>query len=125
MVSIFKEHGISYKTYLAQNLNNEGSFINLIRTCNIDSIICSNDLLAIKVMGILQQHNLQIQRMFKLYDNIPFSTMTFPQISTIDQSAYRLGELAMSKLLKLYDHQDYVELEKVAISVIKRSSTRH
>ena len=59
------------------------------------------------------------------YDNIPFSTMTFPQISTIDQSAYRLGELAMSKLLKLYDHQDDVELEKVAISVIKRSSTRH
>ncbi|RIO54086.1 LacI family transcriptional regulator, partial [Mammaliicoccus sciuri] len=46
-------------------------------------------------------------------------------ISTIDQSAYRLGELAMSKLIKLYDHQDDVELEKVAISVIKRSSTRH
>ncbi len=59
----FKEHGISYKTYLAQNLNNEGSFINLIRTCNIDKTFCSNDLLAIKVMGILQQHNLQIQRM--------------------------------------------------------------
>ncbi|WP_436950152.1 LacI family DNA-binding transcriptional regulator [Staphylococcus xylosus] len=127
VVSIFKEHGISYKTYLAQDLNNEDSFINLIRTCNIDSIICSNDLLAIKVMGILQQHNLQIPEDVQIvgYDNIPFSTMTFPQISTIDQSAYRLGELAMSKLLKLYAHQDYVELEKVAISVIKRSSTRH
>ncbi|MGW7806702.1 LacI family DNA-binding transcriptional regulator [Staphylococcus xylosus] len=127
VVSIFKEHGISYKTYLAQDLNDEGSFINLIRTRNIDSIICSNDLLAIKVMGILQQHNLQIPEDVQIvgYDNIPFSTMTFPQISTIDQSAYRLGELAMSKLLKLYDHQDYVELEKVAISVIKRSSTRH
>ncbi len=127
VVSIFKEHGINYKTYLAQDLKNEGSFINLIRSHNIDSIICSNDLLAIKVMGILQQHNLQIPKDVQIvgYDNIPFSTMTFPQISTIDQSAYRLGELAMSKLLKLYDHQDDVELEKVAISVIKRSSTRH
>lgn len=127
VVSIFKKHGISYKTYLAQDLSNEGSFVNLIRTRNIDSIICSNDLLAIKVMGILQQHNFQIPEDVQIvgYDNIPFSTMTFPQISTIDQSAYRLGELAMSKLLKLYDHQDYVELEKVAISVIKRSSTRH
>ena len=43
VVSIFKKHGISYKTYLAQDLSNEGSFVNLIRTCNIDSIICSND----------------------------------------------------------------------------------
>ncbi|MDW8542098.1 LacI family DNA-binding transcriptional regulator [Staphylococcus sp. KG4-3] len=127
VVSIFKERGINYKTYLAQDLNDEGSFINLIRMHNIDSIICSNDLLAIKVMGILQQHNLQIPKDVQIvgYDNIPFSTMTFPKISTIDQSAYRLGELAMSKLLKLYDNQDYVELEKVAISVIKRSSTRH
>ncbi len=127
IMSIFKEQRINHRTYSAQDLNDEGSFINLIRKQNIDSVICSNDLLAIRVMGILQQHNLQIPKDVQIvgYDNIPFSTMTFPQISTIDQSAYRLGELAMSKLLKLYNRQDYVELEKVAISVIKRSSTRH
>ncbi|PKI11692.1 LacI family transcriptional regulator [Staphylococcus shinii] len=127
IMSIFKEQLINHRTYSAQDLNDEGSFINLIRKQNIDSVICSNDLLAIRVMGILQQHNLQIPKDVQIvgYDNIPFSTMTFPQISTIDQSAYRLGELAMSKLLNLYEHQDRVELEKVAISVIKRSSTRH
>lgn len=50
--------------------------------------------------------------------------MTFPQITTIDQSAYRIGELAVSKLLNLYEEGDEHHVDQVAITVRRRESTR-
>lgn len=58
------------------------------------------------------------------YDDIPFAKMTFPQITTIDQSAYRIGELAVSKLLNLYEEGDEHHVDQVAITVRRRESTR-
>src|SRR5699024_11037926 len=86
-------------------------FIILIINLKIDIFICSNDILAIETMAIIQQFKFKVPEDIQIvgYDNIPFSTMTFPNISTIDQSAYVLGQKAVSKLLNLktndYDKQ--------------------
>jgi LacI family transcriptional regulator len=109
--SILKQYNVKYFYYESEKLTNEQAFISLIKNLKIDSIICSNDILAIETMAIIQQFKFKVPEDIQIvgYDNIPFSTMTFPNISTIDQSAYVLGQKAVSKLLNLktndYDKQ--------------------
>ncbi|ATH60167.1 transcriptional regulator [Staphylococcus nepalensis] len=109
--SILKQYNVKYFYYESEQLTNEQAFISLIKNLKIDSIICSNDILAIETMAIIQQFKFKVPEDIQIvgYDNIPFSTMTFPNISTIDQSAYVLGQKAVSKLLNLktndYDKQ--------------------
>ena len=96
-------YDVSYYDCSAETLKNKSAFISLVKDLHIDSIICSNDVLAIETMGLIQQFQLKVPEEIQIvgYDNIPFSAMTFPQIATIDQSAYFLGQQAVSILLKL------------------------
>src|SRR5699024_5937946 len=118
--------GISYLLCEEETLDDEAQFMNLIYQNHIDSIICSNDLMAIKTLGFIQQHGLRVPSDVQIvgYDNIPFSKMTFPQITTIDQSAYRIGEVAVSRLLNLYDEGAKYDVDQVEITVKRRESTR-
>ncbi|MDG0858513.1 LacI family DNA-binding transcriptional regulator [Staphylococcus equorum] len=123
---ILRQHDVSYCRCEEDQIDDEAQFIKQIRQNRIDSIICSNDLIAIKILGVIQQHGFKVPKDIQLvgYDDIPFSKMTFPQITTIDQSAYRIGELAVSKLLNLYDEEDENHVDQVAITVKRRKSTR-
>src|SRR5699024_3513009 len=96
-------YDVSYYDCSAETLKNKSAFISLVKDLHIDSIICSNDVLAIETMGLIQQFQLKVPEEIQIvgYDNIHFSEMTFPQIATIDQSAYYLGQQEVSILLKL------------------------
>lgn len=124
--TVLNQHNVSYCRCEEDQIDDEAQFIKQIRQNHIDSIICSNDLIAIKILGVIQQHGFKVPKEIQLvgYDDIPFAKMTFPQITTIDQSAYRIGELAVSKLLNLYEEGGEHHVDQVAITVKRRESTR-
>ncbi|KRG10095.1 LacI family DNA-binding transcriptional regulator [Staphylococcus sp. NAM3COL9] len=124
--AVLNQYNVAFCRCEEDQIDDEVQFIKQIRQNHIDSIICSNDLIAIKISGVIQQHGFKVPKEIQLvgYDDIPFSKMTFPQITTIDQSAYRIGELAVSKLLNLYDERDENHVDQVAITVKRRESTR-
>lgn len=118
---------MSYYDCSAETLNNKSAFISLIKDLQIDSIICSNDVLAIETMGLVQQFQLKVPEDIQIvgYDNIPFSAMTFPQIATIDQSAYFLGQQAVSILLKLNKNSIIEQQDnRLKLSIKRRNSIR-
>ena len=120
-------YNVSYYDCSAETLNNKSAFISLIKDLQIDSIICSNDVLAIETMGLIQQFQLKVPEDIQIvgYDNIPFSTMTFPQIATIDQSAYFLGQQAVSILLKLNKNSIIEQQDnRLKLSIKRRNSIR-
>src|SRR5699024_7116023 len=120
-------YNVSYYDCSAETLNNKSAFISLIKDLQIDSIICSNDVLAIETMGLVQQFQLKVPEDIQIvgYDNIPFSAMTFPQIATIDQSAYFLGQQAVSILLKLNKNSIIEQQDnRLKLSIKRRNSIR-
>ncbi|MDW3949595.1 LacI family DNA-binding transcriptional regulator [Staphylococcus saprophyticus] len=124
---ILDQQRIDYKILEATLLDNDKKFIDLIKELSIDSIICSNDLLAINVLGIVQRYHFKVPAEIQIigYDNIPFSEMTYPQITTIDQSAYHLGEIAVSQLLGLNTDNLTNNHKQLALTVKHRGSTRN
>lgn len=124
--AILQQHAVSYYFCNTEQLDEERQFLKMLNQYKIDSVICSNDLLAIQILGLIQQHHFKVPDDIQIvgYDNIPFSKMTYPQITTIDQSAYQLGQLAVSKLLNLYDENSNNQCDNVALIVKRRKSTR-
>ncbi|MEB8126460.1 LacI family DNA-binding transcriptional regulator [Staphylococcus succinus] len=124
--AILQQHAVSYHFCNTEQLDEERQFLKMLNQYKIDSVICSNDLLAIKILGLIQQYHFKVPEDIQIvgYDNIPFSKMTYPQITTIDQSAYQLGQLAVSKLLNLYDENSNNQCDNVALIVKRRKSTR-
>lgn len=123
---VLNQYKIDYKMLEATCLDNAEKLIDFIRQHNIDSIICSNDLLAINVLGTVQRYKFKVPSEIQIigYDNIPFSEMTHPQITTIDQSAYHLGEVAVSQLLGLKVDHLGTDNESLTLTVKHRGSTR-
>src|SRR5699024_3146256 len=109
--SILKQYNVKYVYYESEKVTNEQAFISLIKNLKIDSIIYINDILEIETIAIIIHIKYKVRKDNKIesYDNRLFSTKTFPNISKIGQSAYVLGQKAVSKLLNLktndYDKQ--------------------
>ncbi|PHK49130.1 LacI family DNA-binding transcriptional regulator [Staphylococcus edaphicus] len=123
---VLNQYNINYKMLAAQQLDNAEKFIKAMDEHNIDSIICSNDLIAIQVLGLVQRYHFKVPEDIQImgYDNIPFSKMTYPQIATIDQSAYHLGEVAVSQLLGLSHYVTKKDNNQLTLTVKRRGSIR-
>ncbi|WP_326717370.1 LacI family DNA-binding transcriptional regulator [Vagococcus jeotgali] len=61
---------------------------------HVDTLVASNDYLALKMMQKAQQLGLSIPKDLQIigYDGIPFTEMTYPKLTTIKQPAYELGK---------------------------------
>lgn len=91
-----------------------------------DGIICYNDLLAIQVMGLLQNNGIGIPRDIQVigYDDIQMSENYFPSLTTIKQPAYELGKIACEKLLHILKEQKVKKYTVLDVELVKRNSTR-
>ncbi|HBP38924.1 MAG TPA: hypothetical protein DD640_09345 [Clostridiales bacterium] len=63
--------------------------------------VCLNDMTAFGAMGFLQQEGLHIPGDISLVgcDNVPYSVLSSPPLTTIDQHAYQMGTLAVERLI--------------------------
>lgn len=70
---------------------------------DVDTVIASNDYLALKIMQKAQQKGIKIPEELQIigYDGIPFSEMTFPKLTTIKQPVYAIGETAAQLMMDI------------------------
>jgi LacI family transcriptional regulator len=61
-----------------------------------EALFCANDITAIGAIQVLQKNGLAIPRDISVIgsDNIPFSAMIYPSLTTIDQSIYEMGSMS-------------------------------
>lgn len=83
---------------------------------DVDSVIASNDVYALAVMKEATKRGLRIPEDLQIigYDDMPFSRMMYPGLSTIAQPAYQIGyqgaELLCNILEKGYVHKNHIQL---------------
>lgn len=93
------------------------------------AVFCINDMIAIGMIKQLQYHNISVPGEIAVvgFDNIPFTEMMTPTITTIDQSTYDLGHLSADLLFKNVSPPKSTSLVNVSIrlepKLIVREST--
>ncbi|MBY7664309.1 LacI family DNA-binding transcriptional regulator [Staphylococcus agnetis] len=97
-----------------------------IRDRRIDSVICSNDVMAFKVMKWLHSLGKVVPDDVQVigYDDIPFAEMFLPSLTTVRQPAYELGQQAAEQLIDQLEGRTSKLASKLDVTVIHRQSTR-
>lgn len=123
-----KEQQISPEI-LDGDLNHNNAITQLVSNIEanrITAIVAENDVVAIKVMNELRDHNIQIPQQLSIigFDNIQAAKLSYPALSTIDQDFVALGENAASLLLNLIHDPDKKITKRtiIPVKIIKRQS---
>lgn len=92
---------------------------------NVDTVIASNDYLALKIMQKAQQKGLSIPKDLQImgYDGIPFSEMTYPKLTTIKQPVYEIGETAASLMIQLLAGATGEKQEKILPVILQKGES--
>ncbi|MEB8068795.1 LacI family DNA-binding transcriptional regulator [Mammaliicoccus fleurettii] len=104
----------------------DDELINMIKEYSIDSIICSNDVGAFKVMSILYNYNYNVPSDIQVvgYDDIPLSITYSPSLTTIHQPAYLIGKKACQQLIKQLEGKKREHHQVLDVTLVERQSTR-
>lgn len=70
--------------------------------------VCLNDMTALGAMEALREAGLRVPEDVSVvgFDNISYSALSMPRLTTIDQHAGRMGELAMQMMIDRLTHPD-------------------
>ncbi|MDT3995115.1 LacI family DNA-binding transcriptional regulator [Mammaliicoccus fleurettii] len=104
----------------------DDELINMIKEYSIDSVICSNDVGAFKVMSILYNYNYNVPNDIQVvgYDDIPLSITYSPSLTTIHQPAYLIGKKACQQLIKQLEGKKREHHQVLDVTLVERQSTR-
>ncbi|MCL4417798.1 MAG: LacI family transcriptional regulator [Actinobacteria bacterium] len=119
-VKILKDRYLGFKNILEKNNMSEGFLIQLpIDTVNIladlenhkktildnkpDAVFCISDLIAINFIEFLKKNKVRIPEDISVlgFDNIPFTEMLEPKLTTVSQDIYRMGEMSAKLLINI------------------------
>lgn len=92
-----------------------------------DSVIASNDVHALALMKAAIKRGRKIPEDFQIigYDDMPFSRMMYPGLSTIAQPAYEIGYQGAKLLCDILDKKEIEESQlQLAVELILRDSLR-
>ncbi|PTF75138.1 LacI family transcriptional regulator [Staphylococcus chromogenes] len=122
---VLEEANVSVVTQLEGALT-EKLLERYIDTYTIDSIICSNDVMAFKVMQWLHTLNIKVPEEVQVvgYDDIPFATMFIPTLTTVRQPAYELGRQAAQQLIDELEGRVAPTSTILEVDMVHRASTR-
>lgn len=122
---VLEEANVSVVTQLEGALT-EKLLERYIDTYTIDSIICSNDVMAFKVMQWLYTLNIKVPEEVQVvgYDDIPFATMFIPTLTTVRQPAYELGQQATQQLMDELEGRVAPTSTILEVDMVHRASTR-
>ena len=81
----------------------------------IDAIFAATDFLAIHAQNILHKLGKRIPEDVQIvgFDNIVYTTLVSPTITTIEQPIRRMGELALETLVKLLNDEPISDFHSV------------
>lgn len=120
-----KKHNIKFE--IADELDiNENKIFKLIEQYDVDSIICSNDVGAFKILSILYNKGIRIPEDIQVvgYDDIPLSSMYSPSLTTVHQPAYLIGKKACQQLIDQLEGNKRYHHQVLDVHLIERQSTR-
>ncbi|WP_086429442.1 LacI family DNA-binding transcriptional regulator [Staphylococcus cornubiensis] len=105
----------------------EAQFLTLIHENRIDSVICSHDVAAFRVLKWLYYDGQRVPEDVQVvgYDDIPLAEWFVPGLTTVRQPAYTLGEQAAEKLIAQIEGQAEIERKTMLdVTLIERETTR-
>ena len=122
---VLEEANVSVVTQLEGALT-ENLLERCIDTYTIDSIICSNDVMAFKVIQWLHTLNIKVPEEVQVvgYDDIPFASMFIPTLTTVRQPAYKLGQQAAQQLIDELEGRVAQTSTILKVDMVHRASTR-
>ncbi|NLN50973.1 MAG: LacI family transcriptional regulator [Acholeplasmataceae bacterium] len=98
----------------------------IIANPQIDSIFASTDFLAINALNIVEKLGKNVPQDIQIigFDNIKYSNLVIPAITTINQPIKKMGELALETLIKLLNDEQLEEFHQILdVEIIEREST--
>lgn len=95
---------------------------------DITAVACENDIMAIGALHVLNNRKIKVPEEISItgYDNIFFTDLTYPKITTVSQPIYEMGFKAVELLMKLINKEDISD-EKIILKpkiIIKDSVWR-
>lgn len=126
---VLVQNNIPYISYDGDLLNPDIDAITKIIESHpeIDGIFATSDFLAIHAENIINKMGKKIPEDIQIvgFDNIVYTTLVSPTITTIEQPIRRMGELALETLVKLLNEETISEFHSVLdVKLIERESTK-
>lgn len=130
-----KDNKISYKKIENINKIHEGLYIeegkniidNILKNEKIDGVFCYNDLIAYGVIQRLKEKHINIPEDIKVvgYDDIEFSKIFSPSLSTISVNKKKMGKEAFNMLLRRIENIDSTTMNiTLDVELIERESSK-
>lgn len=92
----------------------------------VDGIIASNDMVAVSIYKVLKKHGYSVPEDIQLigYDNIRFSRLFTPEITTISQPIQKMGKMAVQMIISHINGEKVKYNNKFEVELMIRESTR-
>jgi LacI family transcriptional regulator len=122
-----EKYKLNYKIYEAEYTYESGfSAAKKIKTLP-NVIVCSNDLIAYGVIEYLKSKDINVPKDVSVtgYDDITFSKMFSPALTTVSQPIYEMGKTAAKLIFEILTNKDdYIPVKLFENQLIVRQSTR-
>ena len=91
-----------------------------------DGIIASNDMVAISTYKVLQKKGYRVPEDIQIvgYDNIKFSKLFTPEITTVRQQIEEMGRLAVQIIISYITGKEFKKDNTFSVELIRRESTK-
>jgi len=92
-----------------------------------DGIFCDSDIMALYVIQAVKKTGRRIPEEVQVigFDNIELSHIISPKLTTISQSAQKIGNYAVETLMKLIHHEAIEEYhQQIDVTLIERDTTK-
>lgn len=130
-----KEHNIPFnKDYVLSSKLMEADGYNHIKTflkigIPVDAIFSANDLAAVGAMKYIKEQNISIPNEIAIvgFSNEPISKVIEPSLTTIEQSGFKIGTIAIDLLLKHITNKNTLNKEqtiRLESNLIERNSSK-
>lgn len=126
-----KDNGIEYdeRLVIVGKYSSEFGY-EIIRNTTMDegvtAIFCANDLIAIGAMNALKEKGLRIPEDISIvgFDDIYFSSLVTPALTTVRQPSYEIGYLAIETLIDILEGRENMrDKVEIKLELIVREST--
>ncbi len=123
-----KKHNMDYKSLDLDLVVPDKNLLREFLTNNkVDGIFCSSDYIALETIYVAKELGLRVPDDVQVigFDNIRFSNLSNPPLTTIDQNTTELGHTAIKNLLLMINKEE-IDSKRVVLptELVKRGTTK-
>lgn len=124
MVEYLTQNKMAAKRIIYEDRLSEVS--DIVKTDQIDAIVCATDLIAARTMAILRKEGYQFPKDIAIggYDNRELCNYLTPTLSSVNHSTFELGQVTARVLLGLLEKEPVAYPVVLPVSLVVRESTQ-